>query len=113
MRCWAILLVSGLLFGATDGGKERINAADLLKVRQVSGVEVARDGSFAVYGVQSIYTEKADVYSYRTHLWYVDLNDPSAKPVQLTFGDRNDGGIAISPDGSKVAFLRADVGATV
>lgn len=108
MRFWAVFLVSSLLFGASDAGKQPINAADLLKIRRITAVDVAHDGSLAVYGVQSIHTAKPDEYSYRTHLWSVDLTTPQAKPVQLTHGDRNDGAFTISPDGRQLAFIRSD-----
>jgi hydroxymethylpyrimidine/phosphomethylpyrimidine kinase len=66
-----------------------------------TAVDYLYDGSFAVYGVQSIYTDPGDgkgepAYSYRTHLWTVDLTDKGSQPRQLTFGDRNDSGLAIT-----------------
>jgi dipeptidyl aminopeptidase/acylaminoacyl peptidase len=94
--------------------KDPIVTTDMLKIRNVTDVKVAPDGTFAVYSVLSMHTEPAadgkgdPAYSYRTHLFYVDLNDASAKPVQLTFGDRNDGGIALSPDGRTLAFTRME-----
>ena len=99
--------------GAGDG-RQPIVTTDLLKIRRVTEVAVAPDGSFAVYGVQSIQSDPPagsnpdPVYHYRTHLFRVDLNDPSAKPVQLTFGERNDAGLALSPDGRALALLRMD-----
>jgi dipeptidyl aminopeptidase/acylaminoacyl peptidase len=87
--------------------------ADLLKIRRVTQVEVAPSGSHAVFGVQSIETKTVSGDpQYRTHLFSIDLNDANAKPVQLTFGVRNDTGIAISPDGKQFAFLRPDEGKT-
>src|SRR5260221_3839540 len=121
MRVAAILiplvLVRVALWGATETTKSPIVTTDLLKIRRVTEVEVARDGSFAVYGVQEIHSEPpADAknpaaepaYSYRTHLFLIDLNSNAAKPVQLTFGDRNDAGLALSPDGTRLAFTRLD-----
>src|SRR5260221_2782091 len=122
MRVAAILiplvLVRVALWGATETTKSPIVTTDLLKIRRVTEVEVARDGSFAVYGVQEIHSEPpADAknpaaepaYSYRTHLFLIDLNSNAAKPVQLTFGDRNDAGLALSPDGTRLAFTRLEV----
>src|SRR5262249_42813935 len=98
-------LVPFCLSAANEGGKQPIVTTDLLKIHNITDVKVAPDGSFAVYTVQSIHTEPAGdpknepAYSYRTHIYYVDLNSASPTPVQLTFGDRNDGGLALSPDG--------------
>lgn len=94
--------------------KQPITEGDLLKIARVTEVQVAPDGSLAVYGVQTIHTEPAatatgdPTYSYRVNLWSVDLRDSHAKPVQLTYGDRTDTGLAISPDGRALAFVRAD-----
>jgi dipeptidyl aminopeptidase/acylaminoacyl peptidase len=113
-RCLCAILVPACLFAASEGSKQPIVTTDLLKIRNVTDVKVAPDGSFAVYAVQSIHTEPAadpkaePAYSYRTNLFYIDLNDASAKPVQLTSGDRNDGGLALSPDGRTLAFTRAE-----
>lgn len=103
-----------LLFGAAESGKQPITTTDLLKIQRVMAVDVARDGSFAVYAVQSIHTQPpADAkgeaaYNYRTHLWYIDLGTAGAKPFQLTFGDRSDTSPSISPDGKMLAFARRD-----
>ena len=92
---------------------EPILPSDLLRIQQVTEVEISPDSSFAVYGVQSIHTEPAKnggdaTYRYRTNLWMIDLNGANAKPVQLTFGDRKDADFEISPDGSQLAFVRVD-----
>ncbi|MBL8229719.1 MAG: S9 family peptidase [Bryobacterales bacterium] len=113
MRVVALLLLQGLCWGA-EITKTPITAADMLKIRRVTEVQISPDAAFAVYGVQSMYEEPAgegrgDVnYGYRTHLWQVDLTNSKATPKQLTFGDRRDAGIAISPDGKRLAFVRAD-----
>ncbi len=100
---WILAIALSLLACAE---KQPVTATDLLKIRKVTAVKIAPNGAFAVYAVQSIHNEK-DQYSYRTHLWFIDLNTRGAKPRQLTFGDRNDSGIAISPDGKSLAFVRA------
>jgi dipeptidyl aminopeptidase/acylaminoacyl peptidase len=112
-RFWTLLLPV-CLWAAGEGSKQPIVTTDLLKIRNVTEVKVAPDGSFAVYAVQSIHTEPAadpksePAYSYRTNLYFIDLNDRAAKPAQLTFGDRSDGGLALSPDGKTLAFTRVD-----
>ncbi len=94
--------------------KQPITQTDLLKIERVTEVRVTPDGAFAVYGVQSIHTDPPatpggdPAYKYRVNLWMSDLRDPNAKPVQITFGDRNDSMLAISPDGRQLAFVRAD-----
>jgi len=111
------LLLSGfvLLFACSElFGKQPITEGDLLKIARVTEVAVAQDGSLAVFGVQTIHTEPGakptddPVYSYRVNLWSIDLRDAKAKPLQLTYGERSDAGIAISPDGRQLAFVRAD-----
>src|SRR5260370_36498793 len=103
-----VVLAPVTLLGATEATKSPIVTTDLLKIRRVTEVEVARDGSFAVYGVQEIHSEppadtKANppaepAYSYRSHLFLIDLNSSPAKPVTITFGYRRDSGLALSPD---------------
>src|SRR5262249_36644506 len=99
MRFPALILLSLSAFAS----KQPIVTTDLLKIRRVAEVQVAPDGSFAIYSVQSIQTDPPvgsnpdPVYNYRTHVFSVELNDTAAKPVQLTFGDRTDSGLALSP----------------
>lgn len=94
--------------------KQPIVETDLLKIGRVTEVQVTPEGASAVFAVQTIHTDpptaaNADpVYSYRTNIWMVDLRDPAAKPVQLTFGARKDSELAISPDGSELAFVRIE-----
>ncbi|WP_321470892.1 S9 family peptidase [uncultured Paludibaculum sp.] len=122
MRLLCLLLL-GLVPLAGQTVKTRITAADLLKIRQVTQVDVAANGNFAVYGVRSMFADEGKEgkdgkdgethYGYRTHLWRVDLNDPAAQPVQLTFGDRNDSPAGLSSDGKLLAFLRTENAADV
>src|SRR5579875_580849 len=99
---------------AWSAAKQPINETDLLKIERVTEVRITPDGATAVYGVRSIHTEPAatpkddPTYTYRVNLWMTDLRDPAARPVQLTYGDENDSGLEISPDGRELAFLRAD-----
>lgn len=106
----AVLFLAGLCFA--DNVKQPINAADLLKIRRIAGVQIAPDATFALYSLQSIHTnddgKSETTYNYRTHIWYVDLTQPTSRPRQVTFGDRRDSAIALSPDGKWLAFVRED-----
>ncbi|MBV9405131.1 MAG: PD40 domain-containing protein, partial [Acidobacteriaceae bacterium] len=117
MRCGFVLtpvLSAALWMAPAAAGKQPIVESDLLKIQKITEVRVTPDGALAVFGVQSVHTEPAEEkgedpsYAYRVHLWTCDLRDPAAKPVQITFGDRNDSMLAISPDGRQLAFVRAD-----
>ena len=107
----ALLLTCTALFA-----KDPIVATDLLKIKQIAAVDVSHDGRTAVYIVRSAYGEPAEgseakgelKYGYRQHLWRLDLTTPGSKPVQLTYGDRNDGNPTIAPDGKSVAFVRVE-----
>jgi dipeptidyl aminopeptidase/acylaminoacyl peptidase len=112
VRAFAVVLVFTL--SAFTFAKQPITATDLLKIARVTEVQVTPDGSLAVYGVQTIHTDPgatptADpTYSYRVNLWSIDLGSTNATPVQLTFGERTDANLAISPNGRELAFVRAD-----
>jgi dipeptidyl aminopeptidase/acylaminoacyl peptidase len=114
LRCQAQLLLAASFVLPAWCAKKPIVETDLLKIQRITEVKVTPDGALAVYGVQSIHTDPPatpggdPVYSYRVHLWMSDLRDSGSKPVQITSGERNDSGLAISPDGSQLAFVRAD-----
>lgn len=92
--------------------KQPVTASDLLKIRRVTGVQVAPDASFALYSLLSIHTSKDDkgepVYGYRSHIWQIDLMRPDAQPRQLTHGQWRDSALSLSPDGRTLAFIRED-----
>jgi dipeptidyl aminopeptidase/acylaminoacyl peptidase len=102
----------GLLAASSGAAKQPITATDLVKLRSLTGVDTGRDGSLAVYTVQSVHfdfrTEPPAKGGYRSHLWLIDLRDANAKPVQLTFDEREDTSPAISPDGKQLAFVRVE-----
>ncbi len=114
LRRQAQLLLAFSLVPPVWCAKKPIVETDLLKIQKVTEVKVTPDGALAVYGVQSIHTEPSatpggdPVYSYRINLWMSDLRNNGAKPVQITSGDRSDNDLAVSPDGSQLAFVRAD-----
>ncbi|MHC4710351.1 MAG: TolB family protein, partial [Planctomycetota bacterium] len=116
----AFLIVA--LAGAVPAtrAQEPIVTTDLLRVRTATSIDVAADGSKAVFAVRSISAqppadgadaaaaEAAPVYGYRSHLYLLDLLDGDAAPRQLTFGDRLDRAPRFSPDGRRIAFIRGD-----
>jgi dipeptidyl aminopeptidase/acylaminoacyl peptidase len=103
----------GLLCAVSAFAKQPVLVTDLLRIREVTDITLARDGSFAVYSVRSIAarpgeTDLSSAYAYRDHLWMVDLRAPNLVPVQLTFDAHSDTAPAISPDGTRIAFVRVD-----
>lgn len=108
------LFVIAPAVNAQSGG-EPIVTTDLLRLRTVDDIVVSRDGTKAVFTVRSIETGDGNEkdrpsYRYRTHLWMLDLSAPDTTPRQISFGARNDGSPAISPDGRTLAFVRRGEG---
>lgn len=111
-------------------GTQPMVTSDVLRIREVLSIDVARDGSKAVYAVKSIAdvtpapampvasqpaaatsssTSPAarPVWKYQSHLYLLDLTTPDAKPRQLTSGLRFDFSPRLSPDGKRIAFVRS------
>ena len=99
------LLMFSVMGVPSQEGAEPILASDLLKLKTMSQIDVSPDGTKAVFVLTSMGKDDGDKYRYFRHLWMIDLDDPST-PVQLTYGDRNDGSPTWSPDGTKTAFVR-------
>ncbi len=114
------VLVSVLMIAAAAAaaGEEPIVTTDLLRIRSVGSIDVARDGSVAVFSVRSVGSEPAAPgadgeaedgdtrYENREHLFAIDLLDVRAVPRQLTFGSRRDAAPSLAPDGRRLAFVR-------
>lgn len=119
MRCrghfvFALIAFTGFARPAPAQGLP-IVTSDLLRIQSVTSIDVAKDGSRAVYAVRSIShqpPEKSDDpkaqprYVYQSHLFLLDLHDPSSSPRQITFGERMDTSPEISPDGKRLVFVR-------
>ena len=108
----ALLALLPLLSGVSAPlAQERdpITPEDLLQLQRIAGLDVAPDGRSAVFAVRSIHGEldEGGRPEYRTHLHWIDLTRPDARPVALTHGERGGGGPVISPDGRSLAFVRA------
>lgn len=102
-----------LVFTICCRAAEPVLATDLLRVKEIIDVSLARDGAFAVFSVRSIAEARASgndnsPYQYEDHLWMAGLRSPDLRPVPLTFDDHQDTAPAISPDGSKLAFVRLE-----
>lgn len=110
-----ILLVPFLLLPMSSGWaqqSEPVTTADLLRLREITAIDVASDGSFAVVALKSIATsdkEASKDYAYRSHLWRLELNSPG-KARPLTYGKRLDRDPQLSPDASLLAFVRQEAG---
>jgi dipeptidyl aminopeptidase/acylaminoacyl peptidase len=98
-----------LLFSvaAVSQTKKPIVASDLMKIATANQIQISPDGSKAVTVVTRKAVKNENEYYYTRHLYLLDLNTKS-DPVQLTFGDKNDGQPQWSPDGKQLLFVRTD-----
>jgi len=110
----AFFMILGAVDVSAKAGNGFVTVGDLLRMRTITEVVVAPDGSYAIYVVKSIH-EKRDnkkngkgEYEYRTHLWRININDDKAQPIELTFGARTASDPAISSDGKWLAFTRQE-----
>jgi dipeptidyl aminopeptidase/acylaminoacyl peptidase len=121
---WKLMAVACVFCASGSGAaqdeppvKQPIVTSDLLKLRSVTAIDVAQDGSRAVFTIKSIaeakpseYDDEGEFvpakYEYRSHLYLIELADEDSRPIQLTFGRRNDQSPRLSPDGSSVVFVR-------
>ena len=129
MRSYLAVLVLVAVAPVALGGLQPIVTTDLLRVRTVSSIDVAPDGSRVVFAVRSIaavtgrgddhrdhrdhddreaHDKNASTWAYRSHLFLLDLLDLRAVPRRLTFGDRLDREPRFSPDGRRISFIRGD-----
>ncbi len=117
LRYLTAIVTAACVTSFSAAGEEPIVTSDLLRIRTVSSIDVAPDGTKAVFAVRSIAVEPAaadedaeaqPTYVYRSHLFLLDLFNPDAEPRQLTFGDRRDRSPSLSPDGRRIAFVRGD-----
>ena len=87
--------------------KSVIVASDLMKIATANQLQISPDGSKAIMVVTRKAVKNENDYYYTRNLYLLDLNT-KADPVQLTFGDKNDGQPQWSPDGKQILFVRSD-----
>ena len=89
--------------------KQPVLVTDMLKIKTITSVTLAEDGSNAAFVVTSIEPESDSAkweYKYTNQLWMVST-EPGAAPRQLTFSKEGASQPAWSPDGKQLAFVRA------
>ncbi|MEJ1238469.1 S9 family peptidase [Chryseolinea sp. T2] len=107
-----IIFIIGVQPTFAQDKKPYIVASDLMHIVSVNQINISPDGARAVAVVtrkksKEDPVKKTTEYSYTQHLYLLDIKGDKA-PVQLTYGDRRDGQPRWSPDGSSIAFVRAD-----
>jgi len=103
---FAFTLIIVAITGYTQT-KKPIVASDLMKIATTGSIQISPDGAKAVTVVIRKAVKNENEYYYTRHLYLLDLANKS-EPLQLTFGDRNDGQPQWSPDGKQLAFVRTD-----
>ncbi len=87
--------------------KKSIVASDLMKIAVADQIRISKDGNKAVTIVTRKAVKGENEYYYTRHLYLLDLVGNN-EPLQLTFGERNDGQPCWSPDSRQIAFVRTD-----
>ncbi|WP_121354692.1 S9 family peptidase [Flavisolibacter nicotianae] len=91
-----------------QNGNSLMEVTDLLKMKTAGNVAVANDGSKAVFTLTTIEPDERSKqdYKYVNQLYAVDMA-AGATPVQLTYAKESSSAPAWSPDGKRIAFVRA------
>lgn len=87
--------------------RKGVTASDLMKIATTTNIQISPDGTKVVTVVVRKAVKNENEYYYTRQLYLLDLVN-KREPMQLTFGDRNDGQPQWSPDGKQIAFVRTD-----
>ncbi|QKZ15583.1 alpha/beta hydrolase family protein [Spirosoma sp. KUDC1026] len=88
--------------------KSKVLVTDLLRLKQVGGIELSPDGKRAVYTLTTIEPNpdaKPEEYDYHTHIYLTNLKAGDTKA--LTHGAESARQAVWSPDGQHLAFVRS------
>ena len=102
-----LVLLVLIVVGAQAQSKKPIVASDLMRIATTNQIQLSPDGSKAVMVVNRKAVKNENEYYYTRHLYLVDVSG-ATPPLQLTFGDKNDGQPQWAPDGKNLAFVRVD-----
>ncbi|WP_338874332.1 S9 family peptidase [Spirosoma sp. SC4-14] len=103
-RIFLLLLVSAQVVCAQT--KTKVLVTDLMRIKQVGGIELSPDGKQAIYTITSIEPnpDQKDEYDYKTHIYLTGLTP--GDPKALTHGAESARQATWSPDGQRLAFVR-------
>lgn len=100
------LILFTVSYGHSQGIKEPVKVTDMLKIRSISGVNLCRDGSRAIFTVTATEPENESKWDYKyvNQVWLVNT-DGKSLPRQLTTKEGSSQAVW-SPDGRQIAFVR-------